>query len=567
MTSVTIVACEPGLQKAGRCFAGCRLQCCEAGQRIARGRSSIGSEEHRCWPWFDAGNSNASKGVGGGAGQGSCSWITSSIDDNKCFIQQLSHAKGDLGKQILDVNDQWQQCWTASADLPSEVVKSLVTILCKIPPSASPAPPPPARACQATMQLFLREEKKGSPERAVAAVEVVLNAIGRLLTLEWDASVDEVRESLQKVLEDARGCLQIRQDHEDEEAAKRITLLSDELKKPSCIKVKPTMGSEDEDRAVNELNNSTMESNRQYFNVRIDQGAKGKGKDGKDGVAGYYNDHFMGYDKGHGKGGYGKEKGKEGGKGTDYYARDDHFMGYDKGHGKGGYGKEKGKEGGKGTDYYARDDHFMGYDKGHGKGGYGKEKGKGGGKGMDYYARDDHFMGYDKGHGKGGYGKEKGKEGGKGTDYYSRDDHFMGYDKGHGKGGYGKEKGKEGGHPCLPNLLQKRRSASSSSLQDGCGPLTWDVGEDDRCGGMAAFSRGSIFGAGPGGAGSSASGGGYFGNGSGAASAVSSGEEAVRLWSRTPSPRSPPQGLMEDDQLQAAIDAVIREVDGELAQA
>ncbi|OLP77490.1 NFX1-type zinc finger-containing protein 1 [Symbiodinium microadriaticum] len=211
------------------------------------------------------GKSNASKGAGGGGGQGyrnhngysyngwsgasgSGSWWSSSrrsanVDDSRRFVQKLSHAKGDLGKQILDARDQWQQCWSSCAVLPSEAVKSLVTILCKIPPSASP-PPPPAGACQATMRLFLEEEKKGSPESAVAAVEVVINAVRKLLTLEWDVSVEEVRESLQNILEDAHGCLQIR--HKDhKEAARRITLLVDELEKPWCIKIKPTAGNEE----------------------------------------------------------------------------------------------------------------------------------------------------------------------------------------------------------------------------------------------------------------------------------------------------------------------------------
>ena len=66
----------------------------------------------------------------------------------------------------------------------------------------------------------------------------------------------------------------------------------------------------DANRAVDELNNTTMEGNRRYVNVKIDGKGKGKGKDGKDGK-GYkgYSDYGKGYGKGEGKD-YGKSRSK-----------------------------------------------------------------------------------------------------------------------------------------------------------------------------------------------------------------------------------------------------------------
>ncbi|CAE7213660.1 cspJ [Symbiodinium sp. CCMP2592] len=199
-------------------------------------------------------------------------------------------------------------------------------------------------------------------------------------------------------------------------------------------------------RAVIQLNNSTMQGNRRYVTVMIDHGGNGKGKDGKDssGVAGYDNSHLKGCDMDRGKSCYGKGGYGKGGGGRDHFDGDTQNVfvppfsghpGYDKGHGKGGYGNGN-RKGGRGRDRFDGDGETQnvfvppfsghpGYDKGHSKGGYGNGNGKGG-RGRDHFDGETQNVfvppfsghpGYDKGHSKGGYGNGNGK-GGRGRDYF-----------------------------------------------------------------------------------------------------------------------------------------------------
>ncbi|CAE7344987.1 cspJ [Symbiodinium sp. CCMP2592] len=131
-------------------------------------------------------------------------------------------------------------------------------------------------------------------------------------------------------------------------------------------------------RAVIELDRSTMQGNRRYVTVRIDQGGKGKGKDGKHGsvIAGY----GKGYDRGHGKS-LGKDKG--GGTSSAPLGR---FVGQ----GEAVVTYESSEAAGRAVIELDRSTmegnrrHFKGYDKGYGKSFYGKGKGKGGG-GRDHF--------------------------------------------------------------------------------------------------------------------------------------------------------------------------------------
>ncbi|CAE6971071.1 cspJ [Symbiodinium sp. CCMP2592] len=178
---------------------------------------------------------------------------------------------------------------------------------------------------------------------------------------------------------------------------------------------------EDADRAVIDLNNSTMEGNHWRVSVKIDRKGQGKGKDGKDSKG----------SSGHTKAAYGKGMGG----GT----MDNHWYVNAKIDRQGNDGKD-----GKGS---------CGHDKGYLKG-YGCST-----EVLQPHAGE---RDYSDGEMETGFVATRGKDrrAGKGNGWY---------DKRYGAGGYGKGKGMAGGAPSFPNAIDARELEATllSSAEPG----------------------------------------------------------------------------------------------------
>eukprot|EP01134_Creolimax_fragrantissima_P007208 CFRG7208T1 len=154
------------------------------------------------------------------------------------FVKQLSAIPiHRLAATISRSEEQWAMCWTEYGSLDTATLQKLVETLARLPFSAK-AKPPPIHLCERAVGYYL-DATMANPtlnlNKIVVAVEIVVNAVHRLLKFEWDVDREQVREALVNILVRAEGCLK-KQNRDHRVVADSVMKLISDVEKPWAIK-------------------------------------------------------------------------------------------------------------------------------------------------------------------------------------------------------------------------------------------------------------------------------------------------------------------------------------------
>ncbi|KAI8995867.1 P-loop containing nucleoside triphosphate hydrolase protein [Gaertneriomyces semiglobifer] len=152
-------------------------------------------------------------------------------------LRQLQPSK--LPKAVEAAQSLWKDCWE-SQSLSFSSLDILLTTVARFPFSGD-TDAPPLHECCASIQTYLRQAPHAvnGDSSVVANVDVVINAVQRLLKFTWNNEADEVRDALVSVLETSMSYV-TGADQESRRARKEIDNLFEELEKDWTIMVKPS---------------------------------------------------------------------------------------------------------------------------------------------------------------------------------------------------------------------------------------------------------------------------------------------------------------------------------------
>ncbi|KAJ3187506.1 hypothetical protein HDU85_006800 [Gaertneriomyces sp. JEL0708] len=152
-------------------------------------------------------------------------------------LRQLHPYK--LPKAVETAQSLWKDCWE-SQSLSFSSLDILLTTVARFPFSSG-ADAPPLHECCARIETYLRQAQHAvnGDSSIVANVDVVINAVQRLLKFTWNNEANEVRDALVSVLETSMGYT-TGADQESRRARKEIDKLFEELEKDWTIMVKPS---------------------------------------------------------------------------------------------------------------------------------------------------------------------------------------------------------------------------------------------------------------------------------------------------------------------------------------
>lgn len=145
-----------------------------------------------------------------------------------------------MDAQLDSSADKWRRSWDyAGSKSFSDAarLKDLVECLAKIPPSSSVEPPPITSCLKVVQNLCGIVQRDENPVSRVTTVEVIQNAVSRMLGFEWDCDKEVVQGSITEILLSADACLKKSIKEHRVVSAKLMKSIED-VEKPWRVRVK-----------------------------------------------------------------------------------------------------------------------------------------------------------------------------------------------------------------------------------------------------------------------------------------------------------------------------------------